>query len=59
VEISENSQNHLKAIVGGRQVAGLTGFAGVRDMACVAVSAKGLDAVMARIMMARIAATSE
>ena len=26
MEISENSENHLKAIVGGRQVAGRDGF---------------------------------
>jgi hypothetical protein len=28
VEISENSENHLKAIVGGRQVVGRDGFSG-------------------------------
>jgi hypothetical protein len=28
VEISENSENHLKAIVGGRQAAGRDGFSG-------------------------------
>jgi hypothetical protein len=28
VEISENSENHLKAIVRGRQVAGRDGFSG-------------------------------
>jgi hypothetical protein len=26
VEVAENSENHLKAIVGGRQVAGRDGF---------------------------------
>jgi hypothetical protein len=28
VEISENSENHLKAIVGARQLAGVDGFSG-------------------------------